>query len=74
MYVQYCTSKRPKMFVHIKIYNGKLNKNCLTTRVRLYENLKPKLSMLPLPDPDSLDEELKRVHLQCYVLLCFIFQ
>ena len=37
--------------------------------MRLYENLKPKLSMLPRPDPDSLVEVLKRVHLRCYVRL-----
>ena len=46
------------------IYNEKLNENYLLARVSLYENFKP---MLFSPDPDSLAEELKRVHLQFYV-------
>ena len=49
------------------MYNRKLNENYLSTIIRLYENLKPKTS--ELPDPDSLAEEIKRVHLQCYILL-----
>ena len=39
-------SKRQKIFVQTVMYNGKLNKNYLSTSVRLYENLKPKSSVL----------------------------
>ena len=49
------------------IYNEKLYKNYLSARVSLYENLKPKSSMLFSLDPHSLAEKLKRIHLQCYV-------
>ena len=38
-------SKRQKIFVQTVMYNGKLNKNYLSTSVRLYENLKPKSSV-----------------------------
>ena len=49
--------------------NGKrkVNENYLSKSMRLYENLKPKSSMPPSPDPDSFIEETKRVHLQCCV-------
>ena len=62
-------SKRQKIFVEAIIYNGKLNENCLPTKVRLYKNLKPKSSMLLPLNPDSLVEKLKRVHLPRYVWL-----
>ena len=39
-------SKRQKIFVQTVMYNGKLNKNYLSTSVRLYENLKTKSSVL----------------------------
>ena len=55
-------SKRRKIFVQIMMYNGKLNKNYLSTRVRLYKKLKPKSSMPLLPHPHSFVEEKKRVH------------
>ena len=51
------------------MHTGKLNKGYLSTRVCLSENLRPKMLMSPPPDLDSLAEELKRVHLQCYVWL-----
>ena len=36
------------------MYNGKLNKNYLSTRTCLYEILKPKFSIPLPPDPGSL--------------------
>ena len=51
------------------MYNGKLNENCLSTRVCSYKNLKPKPSMQLPPDPDSLVDRLKCVHLKCYFWL-----
>ena len=61
--------QKAKIFVQIIIYNGKLNKTYLSTRVCVYKNLKTKLSILLSPDPDSLVEELKSIHLQSNVLL-----
>ena len=58
-------AKRQTIFVQIKMYNGKSNRNYLSTRAHFYENLKPKLSMPLPPNLDELVEELKRVHLQC---------
>ena len=60
-------SKKQKLFVQTIMCNGKLNKNYLSARMCLYENLKPKSSMPLPPDPDSLTEDLKYVHLECYV-------
>ena len=61
-------SKRQKIFVQTIMYNGKLDKNYSSIRVRLNKHLKSKsLIQLP-PDPDSL-VELKCVHLHCYAWL-----
>ena len=38
------------------MYNGKLNKNYLSTKVHI-------------PNPDSVVKELRHVHLECYVCL-----
>ena len=62
-------SKMQNIFAQIILYNGKLNENYLLTRVRLYENLKPKSSIPLSPDLHFLAEKLKRVHLRCYVWL-----
>ena len=51
------------------MYNGKLNKSYLSTKVRLYKNRKPKSSVSLLPDPNSIIKELKHVHLRCCVCL-----
>ena len=59
--------QKAKILAQTIIYDEKLKKNYLSTRVSLYKNLKPKSSMLFSPDPDSLAEELKWVHLRCYV-------
>ena len=61
--------QKAKIFVQIIMYNGKLNKTYLSTRVCVNKNLKTKLSILLSPDPDSLVEELKSIHLQSNVLL-----
>lgn len=47
-------SKKQKGFVRTIMYNGKLNKNYLSTRTCLYEILKPKFSIPLPPDPGSL--------------------
>ena len=59
--------QKAKILAQTIIFDEKLKKNYLSTRVSLYKNLKPKSSMLFSPDPDSLAEELKWVHLRCYV-------
>ena len=59
--------QKAKTLVQIIIYNEKLNKNYLSPRVSLYENLKPKSSMVFSPDPDLLVEKLKHIYLQCHV-------
>ena len=51
------------------MYNDRLNKSSLSTRESSYENRKPNSSMYFPSDPDSLFEELKPVHLQCYIWL-----
>ena len=64
--------QKAKILFQIIIYNEKLDDNYLSRRVNLYENLKPKSSTLFSLDPDSLPEELKRIHLQCYISLNFL--
>ena len=39
----------------------------VSTRVRLYKNLKTKSSVSLPADPDSICEEIKRVHLQSFI-------
>ena len=56
--------QKAKPLVQTIIYNEKLNKNYLSSRLSLHENLEPKSSMVFLPDADSLVDKLKHIHSQ----------
>ena len=58
------TVQKAEILAQTIIYNEKLNKHYLSATVRIYENLKPKSSML---FSDLLAEEVKGVYLQCYI-------
>ena len=49
-----------------KWYTGKDDEDYVTTRIRLYQNLKVKSSMTIPPDPDSVVQVIKRSHHQVY--------
>ena len=49
------------------MYNKNLKEDDLSTRVSLYENLKPKTSIPLPPDPDLFVKEQELVHLEYYV-------
>lgn len=55
-----------KKFIQTVVYSGKDDEDYLATRIRLYQNLKSKSSMPIPPDPDSVVQVIKRVHLQVY--------
>ena len=55
-----------KEFVRTVVYSGIHGENYVDTRVRLYKNLKSKSSMPLPPDPDSLEQVIKRSHFQTY--------
>ena len=49
--------EKSKEFIKTVMYNGKVNEDYVSTRVRLYDYLKTKFSM-PLPtDPQSIIQE-----------------
>ena len=45
----------------------KTNGSYVDTRIRLYQNLKTKSSASLPADPDSICQEIKRVHLQSFI-------
>ena len=47
-------AQKAKIIVRTIIYDEKFNENYVSTRLRLYENLKTKLSIPHSPDPVSL--------------------
>ena len=56
-------------FVQTVMYGGKQTETYIETRKRLYERSKSKSSSKIPPDPKSLLQDIKRVHLQSYVFL-----
>ena len=55
-----------KTFIQTVVYSGKDDEDYVSTRIRLYENLKSKSSMPIPPDPDSVVQVIKRGHHQVY--------
>ena len=58
-----------KRFFQLVLYCGKDDEDYVDTRVRMYTNMKVKSSAPLMPDPDSLLQEIKRIHLQCFYWL-----
>jgi hypothetical protein len=56
-------------FLQTIVYAGKSNESYVGTRIRLYKNLKTKSSASLPADPDSIRQEIKRVHIQSYIWL-----
>eukprot|EP00794_Sanderia_malayensis_P012581 gene12581-biopygen10020 len=58
-----------KRFVQTVMYSGKIDESYVNTRIRLYQGLKTKSSAVIPADPKSIDQELLRVNLTCFIWL-----
>ena len=56
-----------KQFIQMNVYSGKENETYVQTRIRLYQKLKEKTSLSIPPDPDSVEQAIRRCHLQVYI-------
>ncbi len=56
-----------KQFIQMNVYSGKENETYFQTRIRLYQKLKEKTSLSIPPDPDSVEQAIRRCHLQVYI-------
>ena len=56
-----------KLGTTVQMHGDKIRESYVSTRVRLYKNLKTKSSVSLPADPDSICEEIKRVHLQSFI-------
>ena len=55
-----------KEFIRSTIYSGIVGEDYVQTRIRLNKGLKNKSSMTLPPDPDSVNQVIKRAHYQAY--------
>ena len=53
-------------FIQKYVYRGKTNEEFVDARTRHYNTMKTKPAQNILPDPDSLNEHIKRANLQAY--------
>ena len=53
-------------FIQKYVYRGKTNEEFVDARMRHYNSMKTKPAQNILPDPDSLNEHIKRANLQAY--------
>eukprot|EP00794_Sanderia_malayensis_P021307 gene21307-biopygen16343 len=59
------------VFVQTVMYSGRKDESYVDTRVRLYKAMKTKSSQSLPPDPDSMQQAVRRVHYQVYHWLRF---
>ena len=55
-----------KEFIRAVVYNGNKSEEYVQTKVRLFQNLSSKTSQPTSPDPNSVEQCIKRAHLQTY--------
>eukprot|EP00794_Sanderia_malayensis_P016276 gene16276-biopygen13830 len=64
--IQVSELEKVKEFIRTVFYNGKTTETYVTTRLRIYKELKVKSSSAIPPDPDSAEEAIKRANYQLF--------
>ena len=55
-----------KEFIRTVVYSGKVDETYVETRIRLYKEMKSKSSSSIPPDPDSVEQAIKRANYQVF--------